>query len=68
MDDLSLYRALGVAFWVFMSGVIVATAVWAVRRFAPRSAQWWLLSPFSVVIRRLVARVRQGSPVARRHE
>lgn len=60
MDDYGIYRALGVAFWVFVSGALVATAIWAVKRFLPASAQFWLLSPFSVLIRRLASRVQRG--------
>lgn len=60
MDQYSLYRALGVAFWVFLSGVTVASAVWAIKRFCPSWAHFWLLAPFGQVIRRLVNRVLPG--------
>ena len=60
MDELSVYRAMGAAFWIFMSGVIVATAFWAVRKFAPPKAQWWLLSPMGAIIRRLAGREQRG--------
>lgn len=68
MDENSLYRALGVAIWVFLSGAIVATAVWAVKRFTSRSTQWWLLSPMTVIIRHLVGRALRGSRAAIRRE
>lgn len=56
MTEYDFWRAIGSAFWVFMSGVIVATAIWLVRRFCPPAAQWWLLTPLGVIIRRLVGR------------
>ena len=62
-----LIRALSVAFWIFMSGLVVAVAVWLVKRFLPPSAQFWLLSPFGVLIRRLAGYVRPGSRVVPRH-
>lgn len=60
MTEYELARVLGVAFWVFLSGVLVAVAVWLVRRFASRQAQWWLLMPLSAVIRRLAGSALAG--------
>lgn len=59
MDE-SLYRALGVMFWMFMSGAVVATAIWAVKKFLPAWTHSWLLEPLTVVTRRLVNRVLPG--------
>lgn len=62
MDELS-----NVAIRTFFTGLIgpffwiVATAIplWLIRKLIPK-AEWWLYTPISHVIRRLVARVRRG--------
>lgn len=62
MDELSnvairtfLTGLIGPFFWI----LVTAIPLWLIRKYAPR-AEWWLYTPLSQVIRRLVARVRAG--------
>lgn len=65
MSEHDVWRAVGVAFWVFMSGALVAVARWLVVRVLPSSAHWWLLAPLSAVTRRLGGPASRGLRAAR---
>lgn len=60
MEEDYLLRFVGVALATFLGGVIGATAIWAVRRFLPGKAAFWLTMPFGMLIRRLAGRAQQG--------
>lgn len=60
MEENYLLRGVGVALATFLGGLIGATAIWAARRFLPHKLAFWLTMPFGALIRRLVARARQG--------
>lgn len=60
MEENYMLRFVSVALATFLGGLIGAAAIWAVRRFLPGKAAFWLTMPFGILIRRLVARARQG--------
>lgn len=61
MEEDYLLRAMASAFWIFMAGVVSATAIWSVRRFMPRKWAYWLTTPLGALIRRLAGRERLES-------
>lgn len=60
MEENYFLRGVSAALAIFLAGVTSATAIWAVRRFLPRKAAFWLTTPLGTLIRRLVGRERPG--------